>query len=97
MRLPNYLDYNATTPVAPEVFEGMRPFLHELFGNPSSSHSYGQHAREAIDQARGCGDVDARKSCRNRLHRPCNRSQQPRIARRGGFVTAQALSRHLGG
>ena len=49
---PVYLDYNATTPVAPEVAEAMRPFLHEAFGNPSSSHAFGQLARDAVAQAR---------------------------------------------
>jgi cysteine desulfurase len=49
---PIYLDYNATTPVAPEVAEAMQPFLHEAFGNPSSSHAYGHVARDAVMQAR---------------------------------------------
>ena len=48
-----YLDYNATTPIAPEVAEAMRPALDELFGNPSSSHPYGQQTRAAVDRARG--------------------------------------------
>ncbi len=50
---PIYLDYNATTPIAPEVFEAMKPFLAEHFGNPSSSHPYGTRAAEAVAQARG--------------------------------------------
>src|SRR5688572_6250109 len=49
---PIYLDYNATTPIAPEVFEAMVPFLQEQFGNPSSSHTYGAAAHEAVDRAR---------------------------------------------
>lgn len=53
MRLPVYLDYNATTPVAPEVADAIVPFLREQFGNPSSSHVYGQRAMEAIVEARG--------------------------------------------
>lgn len=48
-----YLDYAATTPVAPEVFEAMKPYFSEKFGNPSSVHGYGQEARSAIDKARG--------------------------------------------
>lgn len=52
MPRPIYLDYNATTPVAPEVAEAIWPFLHEAFGNPSSSHAYGRHARAAMEQAR---------------------------------------------
>ena len=52
MKQPIYLDYNATTPVAPEVADAMRPWLEEHFGNPSSSHAYGQRARQAVAQAR---------------------------------------------
>jgi cysteine desulfurase len=52
MKPPIYLDYNATTPVAPEVAEAMQPFLREAFGNPSSSHWYGRHAHEAVEDAR---------------------------------------------
>lgn len=52
MEPPIYLDYNATTPIAPEVFEAMAPFLREHFGNPSSGHPYGRRAAEALAQAR---------------------------------------------
>ncbi len=47
-----YLDYNATTPVAPEVAEEMMPYMSEYFGNPSSLHSYGLKTRTAIEKAR---------------------------------------------
>lgn len=47
-----YLDNNATTPVLPEVFEAMKPFYLERFGNASSIHHYGQHARAAVEKAR---------------------------------------------
>jgi len=49
---PIYLDYNATTPVAPEVAAAIAPFLHEAFGNPSSGHARGRFARDAVAQAR---------------------------------------------
>ncbi len=49
---PIYLDHNATTPVRAEVVEAMLPFLTQHFGNPSSSHIFGQRARHAVDQAR---------------------------------------------
>lgn len=52
VRAPIYLDYNATTPVAPEVVEAMLPYLAEHFGNPSSSHVYGLVARQAVAEAR---------------------------------------------
>ncbi len=47
-----YLDYNATTPLDPEVIEEMRPYMEEHFGNPSSSYSYGARTRGAVEQAR---------------------------------------------
>jgi cysteine desulfurase len=47
-----YFDYNATTPLAPEVALAMRPFLDEQFGNPSSLHWAGERARAGIDRAR---------------------------------------------
>ena len=47
-----YLDYNATTPIAPAVQEAMLPFLAEHFGNPSSSHALGRAAHEAVEDAR---------------------------------------------
>ena len=43
---PIYLDYNATTPVDPEVAKAMWPFMTQYFGNPSSGHVYGQRLRE---------------------------------------------------
>ncbi|MBW3596744.1 MAG: cysteine desulfurase [Planctomycetes bacterium] len=49
---PLYLDYNATTPIAPSVQEAMLPFLAEHFGNPSSTHALGRACREAIEDAR---------------------------------------------
>lgn len=49
---PIYLDYNATTPIAPSVQEAMLPFLAEHFGDPSSTHVLGRICREAIEDAR---------------------------------------------
>ncbi|PYP92933.1 MAG: cysteine desulfurase NifS [Candidatus Angelobacter sp. Gp1-AA117] len=47
-----YLDNNASTPLLPEVFEAMRPYYLEKFGNASSIHHFGQHARAAVERAR---------------------------------------------
>lgn len=47
-----YFDNAATTPVHPKVFERMKPFLIDEFGNPSSIHSFGRKARVAIEEAR---------------------------------------------
>ena len=47
-----YLDHNATTPVRPEVWDAMRPYMTETFGNPSSAHATGRKARQALEDAR---------------------------------------------
>lgn len=49
---PIYLDYNATTPIDPEVAEAMLPYLKEHYGNPSSSHWFGAQTKKAIEKAR---------------------------------------------
>ncbi len=59
---PIYLDHNATTPIHPEVFDAMVPYLRGGFGNPSSGHVFGASAKAALEHARaavadllGCG------------------------------------------
>lgn len=47
-----YLDHNATTPLALEVFEAMKPYFLNSFGNASSVHAWGQEARAAVEEAR---------------------------------------------
>ncbi len=47
-----YFDNAATTPLDPEVFDAMKPFLLEDFGNPSSTHSHGRKVRAAIESSR---------------------------------------------
>ena len=49
---PIYLDYNASTPMAPEAASAMQPFLSDHFGNPSSEHWAGRPARDAVELAR---------------------------------------------
>ena len=57
-----YMDANATTPLLPEVLEAMRPFFIDTFGNASSIHQHGQHARAAVERARE--QVAALLNCR---------------------------------
>ncbi|MCG6891627.1 MAG: cysteine desulfurase [Gammaproteobacteria bacterium] len=49
---PIYLDYNATTPVDPQVADAIEPYLRQHFGNPSSNHIYGRNAHQAVERAR---------------------------------------------
>src|SRR4030042_7195153 len=57
-----YLDYNATTPIAPEVVRALQPYLEAEFGNPSSDYLLGIRAKEAVAAARG--QVAGLLSCR---------------------------------
>jgi len=52
MREIIYLDNNATTRVAPEVRDAMQPYLTELYGNPSSAHTFGREMRRSVERAR---------------------------------------------
>lgn len=47
-----YLDHAATTPLAPEAFEALRPWLLDHYGNPASDHAFGRAARQAVERAR---------------------------------------------
>src|ERR1051325_64227 len=59
-----YLDFNATTPILPEVLEVMLPYLRDDFGNPSSDHPKGTRARDGVEAARSQVAPAARRSGR---------------------------------
>lgn len=91
-----YLDNSATTRVRPEVLEAMLPYLSENFGNPSSIHSQGRKAREAVEQSRqevadllGCQPREVYFSSCGTL------SNNVALLGRARFVEANGLNRHL--
>ena len=78
-----YFDYNATTPLAPEVIEAVARATRELFGNASSVHHFGQQAKAAIDEARSAvATLINARSVRDRVHERRHRVRQLRDPRR---------------
>lgn len=94
-----YLDHAATTPVRPDAFDAMLPWLRERYGNPSGSHSFARAARKAIDEAR---DVVA--ECLGRMPREIvftsggteadNLAVTGVVGQRRGTVVCSAVEHH---
>ena len=89
-----YLDYNATTPVAPEVAAAMRPFLEGFYGNPSSSHPLGIAARQAVEQARA--QLAALLGCQaDEVVFTSGGSEANNTAIKGSALTLRERGRHI--
>jgi cysteine desulfurase len=83
-----YLDFAATTPVDPQVLQAMVPYFSEIFGNPSSVHSFGQQAESALEDAREL--VADQLNCRSDeiVFTSCG-SESDNLALRGAALSAR--------
>src|SRR4030042_150215 len=89
-----YLDFNASTPIAPEVVEAMKPFLSQHFGNPSSPHWAGIPAKEAIEHARE--QVAELLECRpNEIVFTSGGSESNNHAIKGSFFALKEKGNHI--
>jgi cysteine desulfurase len=89
-----YLDNNATTQVAPEVFAAMQPYLTELYGNPSSAHTFGRNMRAAVEQARSeVGDLLGAASADEIVFTSCGSESNNWAI--GGFLEQNPNRRHI--
>lgn len=93
-RAPIYLDYNASTPVAPEVAAAMRPWIAGRFGNPSSLHWAAADAREAIATARRCV-ADLLGCAVDEIVFTSGGSEANNLALKGLFFRAPGRARHV--
>ncbi len=89
-----YLDHIAATPLRPEAFEAMRPFLTGSFGNPQSLHAWGRQAQEAVEAARAevAGLVGAEPA---EIYFTASGSEANNFAVKGLAAGQQARGRHL--
>lgn len=89
-----YLDYNASTPIAPEVAEVMRHAIGEAFGNPSSLHWAGVPARGVLDAARG-QVADLLGCAREEIVFTSGGSEANNLALKGAFYASNRERRHF--
>ncbi|MDZ7662963.1 cysteine desulfurase family protein [Thiohalophilus sp.] len=94
MTRPVYLDYNATTPVDPQVQATIAEVLQETFGNPSSSHVYGQQARAVIERGRQ-QVADLIQAQTSEIVFTASASEANNLAILGTACARQAQGRHL--
>jgi len=92
--IPIYLDFNASTPVAPEVAAAMRPLLEAYYGNPSSTHWAGLPAHAALDVARG--QVAGLLGCSSdEIVFTSGGSEANNLAIKGAFFAAPGGANHI--
>jgi cysteine desulfurase len=91
---PVYPDYNATTPLDPEVIEAMRPYLEEHFGNPSSGQWYGGQPRKAVAEARA-RVAELLHSAAEEVVFTSGGSESNNHALKGAALAARALGNHV--
>ena len=93
VKLPIYLDNSATTPVDPRVVEKMLPYLTERFGNPASTHAFGNAVRDAVEEARA--QVAALvNSERREIVWTSGATESNNLALKGAAYGARAPGRH---
>lgn len=90
-----YLDYNATTPVHPEVRQAILPYLEGDYGNPSSSHSKGQSGKVAVDSARACVAAAIGAASPSEIVFTGSATEANNLAILGACAAATADRRHL--
>ncbi len=91
---PIYLDYNATTPVDPQVVEAMFPYLSHHFGNPSSTHRYGLETKRAVNTARE--QVASLLGCSpSEITFTGGGSESDNLAIRGAALAKRAFGNHI--
>lgn len=89
-----FLDHNSTTPVRPEVMEIADPFIKKFYGNPSSVHSFGREAREAIENARAQVALSINASDPNEIFFTSGGTESDNLAIRG-VLNNQDLETHI--
>ncbi len=86
-----YLDYAATTPLDPRVMDAMQPYFSHSFGNPSSTHLYGQAAETAVENARQAISEVFNCAPKEVIFTSCG-SESDNLALRGGALAARQIN-----